>query len=180
VRRRGPRFDRSGSKVRLGTKFAIGDSNSDRDDGSNFSDEGDSDSISDDPEQRRQRGPGQQRQRRRQRGRWRVVKGTSRDVREGPHREQQRRMAAPVVRRRFDVDETGPCSDGRRGRGLAGACCGRHFWGVEVSGGAGDFRGWGGWAERETLPVAVGGRYSGRRCGKRASPFSGLELHANK
>jgi len=63
----------SGSKVRLGTKFAIEDSSSDRDDGSNFSDEGDSDSISDDPEQRRQRGPGQQRQRRRQRGRWRVV-----------------------------------------------------------------------------------------------------------
>jgi len=71
----------SGSKVRLGTKFAIEDSSSDRDDGSNFSDEGDSDSISDDPEQRRQRGPGQQRQRRRQRGRWRVVEGGRRERR---------------------------------------------------------------------------------------------------
>jgi len=98
----------SGSKVRLGTKFAIEDSSSDRDDGSNFSDEGDSDSISDDPEQRRQRGPGQQRQRRRQRGRWRVVRGdVASDVREGPHRRQQRRMAAlSSARRRFDVDET--------------------------------------------------------------------------
>jgi len=98
----------SGSKVRLGTKFAIEDSSSDRDDGSNFSDEGDSDSISDDPEQRRQRGPGQQRQRRRQRGAMAsCVEGTSRATSERdrttdsnagwPHR---------VVRRRFDVDET--------------------------------------------------------------------------
>jgi len=98
----------SGSKVRLGTKFAIEDSSSDRDDGSNFSDEGDSDSISDDPEQRRQRGPGQQRQRRRQRGAMAsLCRGTSRATSERdrtadsnagwPHR---------VVRRRFDVGET--------------------------------------------------------------------------
>jgi len=174
----------SGSKVRLGTKFAIEDSSSDRDDGSNFSDEGDSDSISDDPEQRRQRGPGQQRQRRRQRGRWRVVEGTSRATSERdrtadsnagwPHR---------VVRRRFDVDETRTVFGTVREEGAwpgGGHAVGRHFWGVEVSGGAGASEGEGGvggQAGRHS-PVAVGGLFRAESVGKSTSPFSsGLELH---
>jgi len=93
--------------VRLGTKFAIEDSSSDRDDGSNFSDEGDSDSISDDPEQRRQRGPDSNDSDGDSGGDGELCRGdVASDVREGPHRRQQRRMAAPssasTVRRRRD------------------------------------------------------------------------------
>jgi len=81
-----------------------------------------------------------------------------------------------VVRRRFDVDETRTVFGTVREEGAwpggghavgdtsrASKCLGR--WSFRG-------RGWGGWAERETLPpVAVGGLFRAESVGKSTSPF---------
>jgi len=104
------------------------------------------------------------------------------DVREGPHRRQQRRMAAPssasTVRRRRDPDRVrdGP----KRERGLAGATLWETLLGRRSVWGRWSFRGrgWGGWAERETLPGCRRRTVQGGECGKEhITVSSGLELH---
>jgi len=83
------------------------------------------------------------------------------------------------VRRRFDVDDPDRVRDGPKNeRWPGGATLWRHFRASKCLG-RWSFRGrgWGGWAERETLPVAVGGLFRAEVWEEHITVSSGLELH---
>jgi len=87
-----------------------------------------------------------------------------------------------VVRRRFDVDETRTVFGTVREEGAwpGGATLWETLLGRRSVWGRWSFRGrgWGGWAERETLPGCRRRTVQGGECGKEhITVSSGLELH---